>query len=586
MIQDINDEIIWTEYDRRSSDEGKKKQLLSNKSQAEENLRRFPEQEYKRTYHIQESKSAFIPYNRPDFEKLTTLIEQGLTNGIIAWHPDRLSRNSIDAGKIIHLLKTGKLKDIKFGSYFFDNTPEGRMMLQIALSQSEYYSDKLSVDVKRGNTTHLKDGQWLGPAPQGYLNLVDSFTKVHYIDKDPERFPILRKAGKKILSGSYTPMQVFNLLNTKWGYRTRKTARQGGKPMSKSSFYKFLSDSFYTGHMVRSEGEFKGSHPVMFTRDEFDRLQIILGRKGRPRNAQHDFAYKEFLKCGECGGSVTAEEKWQIICPECKTKFHKGKKTTLCKSCGIAIEDMRNPKILHYVFYHCTKRVNKNCSQKSISLDFLEKEIDGELKKFEIPELFAKWAIKYLNEVNDRETTDRSLIGNNLQKAYKDCQKKIDNLLRLKISPQNLNNEVVSEEEYLSQRKLLLDEKESLLRQVNELDERQNKWLELSEKTFNFACYARYWFANGDLKTRTQILGALGQNLIIQGKKLVIQGYYPFFLIETAKLEMEKYSEALEPAKKVELSALSALPERVSSTWLPGRDSNPNTKIQSLVSYH
>ena len=64
--------------------------------------------------------------------------------------------------------------------------------------------------------------------------------------------------------------------------------------------------------------------------DEFEKLQIILGRKGKPRIAKHDFAYKEVLKCGECGGSVTAEEKYQIICSKCKTKFHKGKTTNEC----------------------------------------------------------------------------------------------------------------------------------------------------------------------------------------------------------------------------------------------------------------
>ena len=36
-------------------------------------------------------------------------IEAGEANGIIAWHPDRLARNSRDGGEIIYLLDTGKL---------------------------------------------------------------------------------------------------------------------------------------------------------------------------------------------------------------------------------------------------------------------------------------------------------------------------------------------------------------------------------------------------------------------------------------------------------------------------------------------
>jgi len=70
--------------------------------------------------------------------------------GIIAWHPDRLSRNEIDASTITYLVRTGVIHGLKFGSYNFDNSPEGIMMLQLALSQSQYFSSKLGKDVKRG----------------------------------------------------------------------------------------------------------------------------------------------------------------------------------------------------------------------------------------------------------------------------------------------------------------------------------------------------------------------------------------------------------------------------------------------------
>jgi len=36
-------------------------------------------------------------------------IEANKANGILTWHPDRLARNSVDGGKIIYLLDTGKI---------------------------------------------------------------------------------------------------------------------------------------------------------------------------------------------------------------------------------------------------------------------------------------------------------------------------------------------------------------------------------------------------------------------------------------------------------------------------------------------
>jgi len=44
---------------------------------------------------------------------------------------DRLARNSIDGGKIIYLLDTGKLLDLKFPTFWFENTPQGKFMLSI-----------------------------------------------------------------------------------------------------------------------------------------------------------------------------------------------------------------------------------------------------------------------------------------------------------------------------------------------------------------------------------------------------------------------------------------------------------------------
>ena len=62
-------------------------------------------------------------------------IEKGEAQGILAWHPDRLARNSIDGGKIIYLLDTGKIKDLKFPTFWFDSTPQGKFMMNITFYQ-------------------------------------------------------------------------------------------------------------------------------------------------------------------------------------------------------------------------------------------------------------------------------------------------------------------------------------------------------------------------------------------------------------------------------------------------------------------
>ena len=102
---------------------------------------------------------------RKIFGEMLDRICAGEAGGILAWHPDRLARNSIDGGKIIYLLDTGKLLDLKFPTFWFDTTPQGKFMLSIAFGQSKYYIDNLSENIKRGHRQKLRKGIWPGFAP-------------------------------------------------------------------------------------------------------------------------------------------------------------------------------------------------------------------------------------------------------------------------------------------------------------------------------------------------------------------------------------------------------------------------------------
>ena len=123
-------------YCRKSTDE-KTKQVLSIESQVSE-IKEFAMREHLEIVEwVSESKTAKVP-GRAMFAHALSLIEAGKVQGLVSWHPDRLARNSIDGGKIIYLLDTGKLHDLKFPSFWFENSPQGKFMLNIAFGQSKY----------------------------------------------------------------------------------------------------------------------------------------------------------------------------------------------------------------------------------------------------------------------------------------------------------------------------------------------------------------------------------------------------------------------------------------------------------------
>lgn len=175
-------------YARKSTDE-EDRQILSIESQLAE-LREFAKKEsIAIAREFTESKTAKEP-GREVFNEMLKLIEKGMAEGIIAWHPDRLARNSVDGGKIIYLVDTGKIKDLKFPTYKFDNSAYGKFILTIAFGQSKYYVDNLSENTKRGLRQKLRKGEWPGWAPVGYLNDI----RTHTVVLDPDKYKQIVKS--------------------------------------------------------------------------------------------------------------------------------------------------------------------------------------------------------------------------------------------------------------------------------------------------------------------------------------------------------------------------------------------------------
>src|SRR3989344_4472249 len=155
-------------YCRKSTDE-KEKQILSIEQQIYE-LKQFALREKMEIVDFLVEKQSAKVTGRKVFGSLIERIEKGEIQGVVAWNPDRLARNSIDGGKIIYLIDEGKLLDLKFPTFWFDNTQQGKFMLSIAFGQSKYYVDNLSENVKRGNRQKLRKGILPNKAPYGYLN--------------------------------------------------------------------------------------------------------------------------------------------------------------------------------------------------------------------------------------------------------------------------------------------------------------------------------------------------------------------------------------------------------------------------------
>jgi hypothetical protein len=125
--------------------------------------------------------------------------------------------------------------------------------------------------------------------------------------------------------------------------------------------------------------------------------------------------------------------------------------------------------------------------------------------------------------------------------------RRIDNLVKLKTSPDNANGSLLSDDEYARQRSELLKEKSALEELLNDTGHRIEQWVRLAEQTFEFASTAQARFNEGDAATKKEILLTIGSNLSLKDKKFRIEAAKPFFLLENSLSGSEAETPPIEP---------------------------------------
>jgi len=424
--------IKYIAYCRKSTDE-KNKQIMSIEQQIEE-LKAFAEREKLEIVEfLTEAQTAKIP-GRPVFNNLVKLIEKGFANGIVSWHPDRLARNSIDGGKIIYLVDTGKLQALKFPSFWFENTPQGKFMLSIAFGQSKYYVDNLSENVKRGLYFKIRHGDWPGYAPFGYKN--DRNTRKIEVDLKEAR--LVKIAFKKFAAGEFSMADIRNM------FFRNGIKRKNGKPLHLNQIRDLLTRSFYYGLMVYHGETYEGKHKPLISKSLFDKVQEVLKAKYNPRPHTNTFAFTGFIKCSECGSAITAEKHFKFY-PRTRGK-------------------------VGYIYYRCTKK-SGNCSQKYIREEELEEQLREIAGKVAISEKWADQLISWAERDAEKENGQAKMELVKLKQELEGLDQKLDKLLDIFL------DETVDTQSYQKKKNEFLEKQQILKEKIEEIQKSGSVWL-------------------------------------------------------------------------------------------------------------
>ena len=464
-------------YARKSTDT-EEKQVLSIESQLDE-LRVFAAREKLNVVsQFVEARTAKTP-GRPIFDDVISRIERGEANGILAWHPDRLARNSVDGGRIIYLLDTGRIQFLKFPTFWFECTPQGKFMLSIAFGQSKYFSDNLSENVCRGMRQKLRRGEWPAQAPLGYLN---SKTPPKIIF-DTQRSRLVRRLFEEFASGNYT-VESIKRASWSWGL----TARHG-KPLVTSQVHSILANSFYYG-LLKFFGEtFEGAHEPLISKETFDKVQTIL-RKNKVVHTQrrHEFPFLGLLTCGNCGGAITGE-------------LQKGHR-----------------------YYRCTKKRGR-CREPYLREEALSEQIGDALRGIALPtdayeKMLSEWA-KERNESRHQRADLEKMAADELASL----KGKLDRLLDAHV------NGVVDTSEYVAKKESLLNRKVSIEQRLSQFDGSALSSLELAKEFLESAHQAGPVAKDENQKAKKEFFEKVGSNRFLKNRKISFSHNMPWAIL-------------------------------------------------------
>lgn len=240
--------------------------------------------------------------SRPEFQRMfAELSDLGITH-VIVHKLDRLSRSPkadyfVDSG-----LEVSRAALVSVSEYI-DDTPQGKLNLQIQRGMASYYSNNLATEVIKGLNKKLETGGTPGRAPLGYINRrrIEGTADIRWVEPDPERAHHITWAFTEYSTGNLSLSVLAEALEDR-GLRTRATPKVPSRPITVSSLHKLLVNPYFVGVIAYRGVYHEGKHEPLVDMDTWLTVQdvLIAHNAAGEKDRKHPHYLKGSIFCGHC----------------------------------------------------------------------------------------------------------------------------------------------------------------------------------------------------------------------------------------------------------------------------------------------
>ena len=251
----------------------------------------------------------------PPSSRLLEDADAGRFDVVVVHKNDRFARNRRVAFDAFHRLGSAGVGFVSIVENMDYSTPAGQLMLTMLVGLSQFYSDNLSAETKKGKGERKRQGLCNGLLPFGVTTdsrgvpVLDR--SVRYCDVATRReivpadglAPGLRAGCRRAIGSRDRPRPQRR--------RLPHERQPGQNPLTKDTVRPMLHNRFYVGELPDADGGWvPGKHGALIDPALFERAQAArAANTSRPRwveSKRQPWALSGVAVCGGCGANVNA----------------------------------------------------------------------------------------------------------------------------------------------------------------------------------------------------------------------------------------------------------------------------------------
>ena len=466
---------------------------------------------------------------RTGFGEMLKFLRRSSARGrvILVEKTDRLYRNLRDYVTLDELdLEIHLVKEGQVLSR--DSRSSEKFIHGIKVLMAKNYIDNLSEETRKGMIEKAEEGIWPSYAPLGYQNVEGDAGK-RTIAPDPDLAPMVARLYELCAEGSYS-LKKLGRLATEEGL----TRNGAGKPVPTSTVQKILRNRVYSGDFDWNGKLYQGKYQPLVSRDLWKSVQDVLDYRlaTRKKEKEHSFAFSGLIMCGHCGCALVGEIK-------------KGK----------------------YVYYHCTGYKGK-CPEPYTRQEVLEAEFSRLLRTLVIDQEVIDWVADALRQSHADEKRHHDEAIARLRADHERLQNRLDAMYEDRLDGR------IDVDFFERKARAYRLEQTRMLGLIEEHQNANQSYMDEGVRLLELARGAADLFDRQTAEEKRRLLNYVLSNCSWKNGRLEASFKQPFDMLAVAAEATTKEEAVAEgPTGRFE-------------NWLPGMDSNHDSRLQRPLSYH